>query len=187
MLHVCCQVGAEVFRHLHLFIFFFLVALSSQGHLTEHHLNQRFPSSCLDSCFQHQILLPSPPSACNIHLGECCHDETHILMLTRTLPRALFTAQVTYHQIKAASEGWKYEQARTVFTIHNTERDKITGLQWTFSDSCSAVSKHAGFGSVCWWSSLDTELSGPLFGLSQMFLPLCACVWGRECAGWYSP
>lgn len=19
----------------------------------------------------------SPPSACNIHLGECCHDETH--------------------------------------------------------------------------------------------------------------
>lgn len=52
-----------------------------------------------------------PPSACNIHLGECCHDETHVLMLTRTLPWALFTASVTYHQIKAASEGWKYEQA----------------------------------------------------------------------------
>lgn len=48
-----------------------------------------------------------PPSACNIHLGECCHDETHILMLTRTLPWALFTTSVTYHQIKSASKGWK--------------------------------------------------------------------------------
>lgn len=43
-----------------------------------------------------------PPSVCNIHLGERCRDETHILMLTRTLPRALFTTSVTYHQIKSA-------------------------------------------------------------------------------------
>lgn len=82
-------------------------SLSFQGHCTKQLLNQHFLP------LMPQLLLPTsdpasfPPSACNIHLGERCHDETHILMLTRTLPWALFTTSVTYHQIKSASEGWK--------------------------------------------------------------------------------
>lgn len=87
-------------------------------------------------------------------------------MLTRPLPRALLTASVTYHQIKAASEGWK-----TVRTPHIRQHWEgpynRSGVWWMFS--CSGLG----------------VLSGPLFIMSQMFLP--PCVWGRECAGWFSP
>lgn len=62
-----------------------------------------------DSCFSHQIPLP-PHLLPAIFIWESAVMMKHtVLMLTSTLPRALFTASVTYHQIKAASQGWKYE------------------------------------------------------------------------------
>ena len=76
-----------------------------------------FPIPCLRVLTLHPTAFP--PSACNIHLGECCHDETRILMLTRTLPGALFTASVIYHQIKAASEGWGRMNRPRIFIRYN--------------------------------------------------------------------
>lgn len=99
-----------------------------------------------------------PPSVCNIHLGERCRDETHILMLTRTLPRALFTTSVTYHQIK--SGWWRQKEGPRIYMFYPAENHKII----------AAVSKHSGTASMCWLTSLDTLV---LCLVADVFASLC--------------
>lgn len=53
----------------------------------------------------HLILHSSSVSGWSIHHGGCCHRDTNVSMLRRTLPpRALLTTSVTHHQVKSHSE-----------------------------------------------------------------------------------